>query len=421
MLGRHTGDIAKTLSGVRLALLLDPPERAWPQRCKPFAQPALDAMYAAWRSSVPGVEDQSWGAVSTEIEMGNAEFAAPFLAALQHFWTDDPAPTVPVAPSPAYPRVARDAKPFVDREVSQRDVTAEAGLLRLDFGELVCTIDVELHATCLPAKPMETGILAASTQWTRTYGGRVVSVDKEGTVTETQHGRTTKNPTTITMGQRSTRFVDDWVLWKDTHDYLGDGKLMVMNLAGGASAKPEVLGALKRPTGGRTYGVCRDAALFVDMDPKVAVLSHDKWTLLDLEAPLNGRHIDCRGDTAIVAEWAPPSVRRCDARGCTLVTLPPIAGTNDDELASDGDTFYQIERRDPALVLAIQSLSSGSRKVVPIADSYALGWVSSTLDGGMVHSSRGRVFLTLQRKVDSRPIVLAVERDGSTRVLVAGE
>ena len=141
-----------------------------------------------------------------------------------------------------------------------------------------------------------------------------------------------------------------------------------------------------------------------------------------LDPPLNGRHIECRGDSATMTEWAPPFTRRCDARGCAPIPLPAISGSNDDELASDGVTLYQLERRDQAIVLAIHSIPTNLRRLVPIIDAGVAGWgFTGSLDRGVIHASRGKVILALQRKADRRPIVVAVDRDGTTHVLAAGE
>ena len=425
LLGRHTGDVKRTLAGVRLAVLLGPPEpeRQWPQRCKPFAQPALLAMYAAWRSSVPGADDESWGEVALEIGNGNAEYAAPLLEALQHFWVNEPAPSVPLAPAPAFPRVAADVRPFLDRDAQQLDVTYDDGNARLDFGDVVCTVGADLHSECVPSP-------VRLVPWRRTYANdRIVAVDGAGIVTESNHGRVTKNPTAITMNQRSTRFIDDWALWKDTHEFSADAKLMVMHLADGASAKAQSLGTLTRPatfsavgSSARTYAVCRDASLFVDMDPNLAVLTNGAWTMSKLEPALTGRHMHCRGDVAVITEWDPPSARRCDAHGCTPLELPAITGTNEDEFASDGEVLYQLEQRDPAIVLGIQPLSGGRRRLVPIIDAGAISWgFFGLLDRGMLHANFNSALLTFHRKTDGRVIVLAVDRLGTTRVLVAGE
>lgn len=458
MLGRHTGDVTQTLAGVRLAFVVDPTDRAWPQRCAPFAQPAVDAMNLAWRSNVPGAEDQS-SAIAADLAKGDADSARPLLQALQPFWVREPAPNVPLAPTPVFPRLGPDSRPFFDRAFTALDVTFEDGNARLEFegGEVVCKIDGELRSACAPFSPTRVpidGELGATPidwnpttgqllrrdgtvvphpgegklwmRWGHSYANdRLVVVDGGGVVTEWNHGRVTQNPVEITTTQRSTSFVDGWALWKDTREFLADGKLVAMRLSDGAKATPQPLGTLARPrsfVAARTYALCRGTSVFVDMDPSLVVLAGGTWKMVEVEQALNGRHIECHGDTAMIAEWAPPAVRRCDVHGCTSLTLPAVAGRDDDELASDGETLYQLELRESALLLAIQPLPTGPRRVVPIIDAYAVSAAySGRMDRGMLHAGQGRVLLTLARKTDGHPLVVAVEKDGTTRVLIAGE
>ena len=418
--GKPTGDAEDTVGRIRAAILLgaDVGRGAWPQRCKPYYQVASDAYEDAARLGIVSQKLPDVDAVAQDPrELAHA------VRSLSAFWLDDPEPTVPLPPPPMSSLVDLAAlTPLLDATRGLVDATRDHGSLSIVFGShdvppiSRCTIDPSLAATCTPIDdttrmPLDTEPGARQLYTLGDLGkgaGAVTIVDETGkTIASTDRnfawGRSLKNGRWLALeGQfitehdgkqvrrsalsypfsRSNQILGGWMVFKG-HPWNADDfnapepvgyPLSVVNLALGPSAKPIELSASEpRPPNRylfpRTYGRCIADALFADMDPKLAVGAPDgTWKLHSFDWPSVGRSLNCSGDAAIVVDWFPLTVQRCNATQCTNVPLGDYHGDLQDEFAADEHTLYALRVLDNVAFLTIVPLAHPEqRKTVAVA------------------------------------------------------
>ena len=160
--------------------------------------------------------------------------------------------------------------------------------------------------------------------------------------------------------------------------------LSVVDLRDGIAAKPLVLSSSEALPKDRyvmplTYGVCVADALFVDMDPKLAVGTRDgTWKLHPLESPMKGRALDCNGDSATVTDWFPLTVQRCTQTACMPVDLGDYHGDLQDRFAANDKTLYALRDFESALLVTVVPLEHpDKRKTVFVTDLHGPRYVHS--------------------------------------------
>jgi len=265
-------------------------------------------------------------------------------------------------------------------------------------------------------------VSAPTFHWGRAFAnGRVMFVDGDGKLFEIEKGRAIATKHVFPLQQGSTRFVDGWVLWKDTRGE-GDARVMAMNLADGANANAIQLGTTKRPGGIHRYDTCATDDRYVDMDPNLAVRSKGKWRMVAMEYP---RRITCAGDHVILTTG---DALRCDPAGCrphAFSGIGPDGGFGLDlqlpgsriehrETSGTDDVQFILEHYD-AMTLTI--LPNGDTyRTVALAPEKLLFTNDRSL-----YVVAGRALVIGRRLKDDKPVVLSIDRSGSVKSIVAAQ
>jgi hypothetical protein len=453
--GKRDATPASALGAIEISIAAgnDQGRGKWPDRCQSY----YDAARAAYERAA------SAGLVSSTLPSAHDALHDPrafdeAVTMLSAFWTDDPAPSVPLPPEAARPLVELGAASPLAAAAANRIASErrENGKLVLSVawpeGEnLDCTLDESLVASCSPegagktipleaepgarklarryvVKPDGTvgdaqivdegGAIVASTyagfEWGRSLAdGRVLTFE-EGRIVE-RKGNQRRASELYFPGNKSTKVVGSWLLYKgvavkgeDPSPIGGAYPLAVVDLSAGVNAQPVVLSASedKPPNAAvarRTYGACTADATFVDMDPKLAV--HAKtgpWKLHPLDWPTRGRHLSCRGETAMVTDWFPLSVQRCTVAGCTKVPTGDYGASLVDELAADESTLWAARYLQGALLLTIVPLAHPEQRKTVVLAMGVRPVDGGDDEGGMLHVMGGNVVVLFSRQPTER-------------------
>lgn len=493
VIGKPTSDVQGRMDGIGFSVAMgaDKGLGVWPLRCIDQYRSAYSDYERARQLGVVSAELPSADKVKDQLDRNGAGALTDVVQALRQYWDGDPDPSVPIPPEPVFARIALDQlEPWFEASASPDllDARSEHGALTLVFGEremtgskieTTCTLHDPRSAHCAPHDdqariPLETEAgaralfavhdkeafnegkqdivddanhtVASANEliWGRSFAdGHVVTFGRNGELLETRSGKAEWPDFFVQSSNRASQLMGDWFLFKglvSSREQMlaaSDNRPYVLNairLSDGVKTKPLALTASEAPptrnVTPRTYGRCISDVLVADLDPKLVIGTVDGgWKVHALDWPGAGRHLTCVGDAAIVTDWFPLGVQRCDTKECRAISMGDYRGDLQQELAADDKTLYAARVAGTSLLLTIVPLDHPEkRQTLPLlslgTSGLQLEQVRSDGDGGRIlHLVDGSavIVVTARHRPDTpyELYAVSVRPDGSVSSVAA--
>jgi len=147
--------------------------------------------------------------------------------------------------------------------------------------------------------------------------------------------------------------------------------------------------------------------------------SDSSWTFQPLDQPSHGRHIFCDGSGAVIADWHPLSLERCDDSTCT--PMPGrVSGSSWDMFGADVEHVWQLDNSKPYLIVRVWPHAHPDQMR---STALVVGQELSRRSWGLRQPSalwvlKDRAFVLLETK-RNKAVVISVATDGGAKVVSA--
>jgi hypothetical protein len=455
-------DTDELIDAIETTVSIDPsPEyRDWPARCKGVLVTAM----AAYRDYSSGKTIENEKTIVDGIERGSLGVAKTFIGELRGMADENPDSGIRLAPPPAKPLIdLLTAEPFLDPSAQYPiDAHVEQGRLELtfDFKKTNCSIEVSGQVTCAPAPQKGWRLLEHETgapllYWSpnadeadqspnRKRSGNLVDVhgDIKASLDSFAWGRTFRdghallanesdevfrmivNERKVThlpplpqprmlLRQDNRRYFDHWAIQPHTNG------VSAVDLEKQPFKAIEVESERLPAPNELSWSTCSANASYVDVGGRFAIVTKDTWTFQPLDQSAH-RHVFCAGDAAVVTDYLPLTIERCDDVTCTSMPTGALSGTTWDKFAADVEHVWQLDTSKGFLVVRVWPHAHREK-----ARSVALanGWLTSRRWWGMnapppLHVLKGRAFLIVETKKDTT-VIIAIDAQGHASIIKA--